>query len=163
MSKGQVFFSGDDQRSVIKLVGEIRLTLCVPVEKALARVGEGEVAIDLTQTSTIDSTVLGLLAKLAITRMDNQRSAPTLASSSLDITRVLLSMGFEALFQMVDCAPPWHGEFEQFENELGSESLIYSQVLDAHKTLMGINDSNQQTFKALVESLEESEGANAPP
>jgi hypothetical protein len=58
--------------------------------------------IDLTETRSIDSTTLGLLAKLSILSRQKVGLLPTVVTTHEDITRLLQSMGFDQVFNIVD-------------------------------------------------------------
>ncbi len=76
MSTGRIQFAEQDGTFVLKFVGEVRLTLCSALDATIERIftalNFSAIVIDLTETRSIDSTTLGLLAKLSI--LSRQRS-----------------------------------------------------------------------------------------
>src|SRR3546814_17028097 len=70
MSTGRIQFAEQDGTFVLKFVGEVRLTLCSALDATIERIftalNFNAIVIDLTETRSIDSTTLGLLAKLSI-------------------------------------------------------------------------------------------------
>ena len=70
MSTGRIQFAEQDGTFVLKFIGEVRLTLCTAldttIEKIFTALNFSAIIIDLTETRSIDSTTLGLLAKLSI-------------------------------------------------------------------------------------------------
>ena len=68
MSTGRIQFAEMDGTFVLKFIGEIRLTLCsaldATIEKIFSSLNFSSIVIDLTESRSIDSTTLGLLAKL---------------------------------------------------------------------------------------------------
>ena len=70
MSTGRIQFAEMDGTFVLKFIGEIRLTLCsaldTTIEKIFSSRNFSSIVIDLTESRSIDSTTLGLLAKLSI-------------------------------------------------------------------------------------------------
>ena len=70
MSTGRIQFAEMDGTFVLKFIGEIRLTLCsaldATIEKIFSSLNFSSIVIDLTESRSIDSTTLGLLAKLSI-------------------------------------------------------------------------------------------------
>ena len=69
-SPGRIQFAEQDGTFVLKFIGEVRLTLCSAldstIEKIFSALNFSAIVIDLTETRSIDSTTLGLLAKLSI-------------------------------------------------------------------------------------------------
>src|SRR5690554_5461863 len=90
---------------VLKFIGEIRLNLCSTLDNLVETItGNPQfktVIIDLTETEIIDSTTLGLLAKIALAARKQSRFLPTLISTNPDITRIITSMGFDKIFIIV--------------------------------------------------------------
>jgi anti-anti-sigma regulatory factor len=70
MSSGKIQFAEQSGTFVLKFVGEVRLTLCSALDTTIERIftalNFSAIVIDLTETRSIDSTTLGLLAKLSI-------------------------------------------------------------------------------------------------
>ncbi|WP_252179242.1 STAS domain-containing protein [Endozoicomonas sp. 4G] len=161
MTTGKILFAKNNGTHVVKLVGEVRLTLCSSLEKMLNKPDFTSVIIDLTDADTIDSTSLGLLAKLSIQTKKNLGLVPVIISTKDDITRILLSVGFDRVFVIVR-------ELEGYENlNLDMQEIICEgnleqsaqarQVLDAHQVLMGMNKGNQKAFSELVKQLEQTQ------
>ena len=70
MSRGRILVAEDQGVYVIKLVGDVRMVLCASlnryIESIFQRGDAKEVLVDALLASGVDSTTLGLLAKLAI-------------------------------------------------------------------------------------------------
>ena len=159
MVSGKIQFAESEGTYVLKLIGEVRLTLCSSLETFLTMMfnepGFKSVIIDLSETDTIDSTSLGMLAKLSIQAKKRFNLVPVLVSPRPDITRILMSMGFERIFVIVQ---EKDSSSNQYMNELGcevgSEQSTQAQVLDAHRVLMSLNEDNRKAFNDLVKQLE---------
>ncbi|MBP0049480.1 STAS domain-containing protein [Marinobacterium sp. AK62] len=158
MSDGAIYYACRDGHYVLKFFGDVRLTLCSTIERHLDSVLERDnitdSLVDLTETDNIDSTSLGLIAKLAIKAEKKGMPKPTLVSTSEDITRVLLSMGFDQVFVLVPELPSDRCELKQVPFVQESEEEVRARILDAHKVLSELNDSNREAFKDLVATLE---------
>ncbi|WP_263078467.1 STAS domain-containing protein [Endozoicomonas sp. Mp262] len=167
MNPGKIQFAESEGTYLLKLLGEVRLTLCPTLEAFLDRVlnepGFGCIIIDLSETDTIDSTSLGLLAKLSIRVNQKLGQTPILISPQGDITKILLSMGFEKVFIIVqtlkDPIPVVMKEIP-CEGTSSNEQATHAQVLDAHRVLMNLSDENRQAFSELVKQLEQYGGIN---
>ena len=94
------------------------------------------VLIDLTETDGIDSTSLGLLAKISVRMKQRHQQLPTIISTNDDITRILLSMGFDRVFILIQEAVSGQSELQELDVLQESEEQVRSCVLDAHRTLM---------------------------
>lgn len=158
MSTGKIQFAEQDGTFVLKFVGEVRLTLCSALDATIERIfgahNFSSILIDLTETSSIDSTTLGLLAKLSILSRQKVGLLPALVSTNPDITRLLESMGFEQVFNMVGTPMPCPECLRELPAQELSEDQVKIKVLEAHRILMGLNEHNREAFSDLVTALE---------
>jgi Anti-anti-sigma regulatory factor (antagonist of anti-sigma factor) len=158
MSTGKIQFAEQNGTFVLKFVGEVRLTLCSALDATIERIfgahNFSSIIIDLTETSSIDSTTLGLLAKLSILSRQKIGLLPTLVSTNADISRLLESMGFEQVFNMVGTPLPCPECLRDLPAQDLSEELVKAKVLEAHRILMGLNEHNREAFSDLVTALE---------
>ncbi|MDE0008066.1 MAG: STAS domain-containing protein [Gammaproteobacteria bacterium] len=160
MTVGRIFAANRDGAYVMKFVGDVRLNLCIAVDEFLDRMFNDpefrSVLVDLSTTEGIDSTSLGMLAKLSNRTRESERPTPVLVSTNPDITRLLLTMGFDDVFQIIEEPLEHESQLGELPGaELGAEDLR-SRVLEAHRTLMGMNEHNRLEFKDLVATLEAS-------
>lgn len=143
---------------VLKFIGEIRLNLCSTLDSIIdTMVNDPDfrtAVVDLTETDVIDSTTLGLLAKIAMAAYDRSQFLPTLISTNPDVTRIVRSMGFEKIFIIVSEPATRVEQLEEIPVLKASEQQVREQVLDAHKVLMSLNQRNREEFKNLVRALE---------
>jgi len=155
---GRILVGHHDGVYVILFEGDVRLTLCTAVDEYMDKMfrdpGFRSVVVDLSRTESIDSTSLGLLAKLSIQSQKRFNFRPTLVSTRRDVTRILFSMGFDDVFNIVE-EPLEHteqlGELPPVEAD---QEHVRQRVLDAHRVLMSMNDTNRETFHDLVATLE---------
>lgn len=143
---------------VLKFIGEIRLNLCSTLDNLVESITSDPafktVVIDLTETEVIDSTTLGLLAKIAMAANKQSHFLPTLISTNPDITRIITSMGFDRIFIIVREPASRIEELEEIPVLRASEKEVRDKVLDAHRVLMGLNSRNRDEFHNLVRALE---------
>ena len=70
MQAGQILVADHNGISVIKMIGDVRLTLCISFDKFIEEMYQAEnfrtVLFDLSEAEAIDSTTLGLMAKISI-------------------------------------------------------------------------------------------------
>ena len=143
---------------VLKFVGEVRLNLCSTLDQIIEdMVSNPEfrtVVVDLTQTEVIDSTTLGLLAKIAMASEERSHFLPTLITTNPDVTRIIQSMGFDRIFLILREPATEPDELEEIPVMKASEQEVRDKVLDAHRVLMSLNNSNHEEFRNLVRALE---------
>ena len=86
MKEGSIFSACVDGRYILKFVGDVRLTLCATldchIEESLASIDAQEILVDLTEAEGIDSTSLGLIAKLSIKAYALSLPKPTVVSTN---------------------------------------------------------------------------------
>ena len=160
MSDGKIQFAEYNETFVLKCVGDVRLTFCSAlnetIEKILKTNSFKSIVIDLTEVISIDSTTLGLLAKLSILSKRKFGMLPTLASTNPDVSRVLDSMGFNQVFNVVHTPAPCPECLDDLPEQDQSEAVVKERVLEAHQILMSLNQSNRDAFRDLVSALESS-------
>jgi hypothetical protein len=117
--------------------------------------GFQSVVVDLAQTESIDSTSLGLLAKLSIQASRRFGYRPTLVSPQTDITRILRTMGLDDVFNVVEVPLQHQEQLEELACCAASEEEVRNRVLEAHHILMDMNDGNRAAFQDLVATLEQ--------
>ncbi|RZI78796.1 MAG: anti-anti-sigma factor, partial [Pseudomonas sp.] len=81
---------------------------------------------------------------------------PTVVTTNPDISRLLQSMGFDQVFNIVGRPIPCPECLTDLPSQDQSEEVVRSKVLEAHRILMGLNDSNREAFHDLVSALERS-------
>ena len=142
---------------VLKFSGDIRVGLCGSLDAFCERMLDAadfrSVIVDLAETLAIDSTALGCLARLSLAVQRIQAKIPTLICRSSDIERVLLNMGFDDVFAIVAEANVQDVELVDIPPVVEQEAR--QRVIEAHKVLMSLNDSNRAAFKSLVDALEQ--------
>lgn len=144
---------------VLKLRGDVRVPICTSLETfiedhLLQDKRLRAVMIDLTETDSIDSTALGLLAKIAVALRELNLGKPIILCLSSDINRILASMGFDEVFRILQTTAALRDRLDELPDEVLSEAEVTQCVIDAHRTLMSLSESNQQTFRSLVDALE---------
>lgn len=158
MLAARILYAVHDGTYVIKFVGDVRVPLCACLEGFLERMFADttlrSVLIDLTETDGIDSTALGLIAKIAVALKERLQRKPVILSTNADVTRILLSMGFDRVFVMMEKSPEGDELLDELPMVEPSHNDLARNVLEAHRVLMGLNEKNRATFRDLVEALE---------
>ncbi len=70
ISQGKILFTEQDETYVMKFLGDVRVTLGPAISNFVSHIGTcrnyKSMVVDLTETTAIDSTSLGMLAKISI-------------------------------------------------------------------------------------------------
>lgn len=159
MRPGQILVADHGGVYVIKMVGDVRLTLCISFDQFIDTMFSQndfcEVMFDLSEAEAIDSTTLGLMAKIALQGREQKDITPVVFSNNESINRLLYTMGFQEIFTIVnDLEAPVTPE-KPLEPDVPEEQQVKEKVIEAHKILMGLNRENRETFRNLVKMLEE--------
>lgn len=158
MSSGQILVAEHRGTYVIRLLGDVRLTLCISFDQFIDSMFSEQnklhaVLFDLREAEGIDSTTLGLMAKISIGARARGLTNPVVITSNASIRRLLMSMGFDDIFDIVSNASvPFDGS-EPLPEDLSDEEEVRARVLEAHQILMDLNQPNKIKFLELVETL----------
>ena len=158
---GNIRYASHQGTYVLCLKGDLRVTLCMALDQLIRQIFTDSqlkgVFLDLTEAEAIDSTTLGLIAKIAVNSQQQLNRRPTLLSTNPDISRLLDSMGFDQVFHLLDApptVPPVEATCSLPHEEAPNEQQLLQTVLQAHRTLMDLNEHNHNTFTDLVSALE---------
>jgi len=154
---GKILFAEKEGVFALKFLGDVRIACGPTISNFLDDIGGcrafRSVIIDLTEAECIDSTSLGMLAKIAIYTRSKFDRKPTIVSDSEDIDRILKSVGFAAIFTIITECPDC-GKLGEMPEQVLPESQLRDEVLEAHRILMDLNENNRHQFKDLVMALE---------
>ncbi|MFT4020202.1 MAG: anti-anti-sigma factor GigB [Acinetobacter sp.] len=157
MSTGHVEYTSLDGTHFFKIIGEVRAQSCISLDKLLSKIEQQNnvigAVVDLTQTTFIDSTVLGILAKLGLKLKQKHGIQAVMLSTNPDITTLANSMGLGQVFVILDCGDSVMCQPLANEDHVSHQAMLKT-VLDAHRTLMKLNANNQNIFEPLVKQLE---------
>lgn len=153
---GRVLYAEHEGTCVLRFQGPIRYTMAPSVDaflnELLARRAPRTICADLSEIDSIDSTGIGLLAKIAIAQRRAGESKPLLFSPKRDINEVLSSVCLDDAFQLVDHAPDADALATLAVTE-PSEQALRRTILEAHRLLSTLSESNRAMFKDVVEGL----------
>ena len=158
MQSGKIYYADEAQACVLKLVGDIRYTMGCSldglVDQQLAREDLEVVFIDLSEATGIDSTSLGLLAKIANIMRSRGKDEVIIISPNPDINEILNSMGFDEIFTICEGndACPCASTPVPVTNP--NKDKMAQTVLDAHRRLCDLNEKNRAAFAGVIGALE---------
>jgi len=161
MSMGHIEYAGLNGTHVFKLVGQVRAPSCCSLDHLLDKLHQlpevTGVVVDLTDAEFMDSTALGVVAKLGLKIRDLYQIQPILLSTNTDLTTLANSMGLGQVFTLLNCRNTTACCLESLPETATTQDEMLHTVLDAHRTLISLNDSNRAMFEPLVKQLEREE------
>jgi anti-anti-sigma regulatory factor len=157
MSSGKILAADYKHMAMLKFVGDVRVLMSSTLDSycqgLYRRAVLDAMVVDLSDTTGIDSTALGLLAKMAIQLRNRFNVIPTIVSPNPDITRILRSMSFDLIFNIVASRNNADTKYQELKQQRESEDSVREKVIDAHLTLMTLSEENRLEFQDLVQSL----------
>lgn len=152
METGEVFLSDKDGIQYIRVKGNASF-VCAPPLRELAKKLAAEpfagLKIDLAECTWMDSTFMGMLAMLGLNA--KKKGAPAeIYNASEQNEKLLGGLGLKKVFEFKDGAFMADNDAPAASNETSPEGRARN-VLDAHQTLMDIDEGNVQKFEKVVE------------
>ncbi len=165
IEEGRIKAAFDSGVFVLKLIGDVRLTLCATLDTQAQRLAQTPglcaVMIDLREATNVDSTALGFLAKVAMAVKNRLEQPPTIIVDNPDVRQMLDVMGFCRFFTLLAAplSPGLADAVEDLPEVQADENGLRERILEAHRILMHMNEHNREQFQPLVEMLEAQETA----
>lgn len=154
----RILYAQKDGNYYLRFVGDVRVTFCTTLNTYLEQLFKADdirsVAVDLRTAAAVDSTTLGLLAKLAlyVNRVANLK--PLLIVEDESMIRLIQSMGLDEIFSLAEGFPDQAGSLQELELSHADTESARGKVIEAHRTLMKLNNRNMDAFSDLVKRLE---------
>ncbi len=149
-----IHISKTDTCWILGFNGDVRLSLCTTLDDLIEGIFDqipSQLMVDLSTAQNIDSTCLGLLAKLAMRYQVETQRLPQLLCPDGDLSDLIESLGLETLFESVDALPVIDAQALPLKTcDAQSASPL---VLQAHETLAELNQANQAQFQGLISAL----------
>ena len=157
MSANHIEFASHQDVIMLKLVGEIRASQCTSLETLLSVLKAKNMTgmtVNLSETTFLDSTTLGTLAKLGLLARQKSGVQPVMFSTDTDVTTLVQSMGLGNIYLILNCrAMP--ACLSTLPQQYPDQREMLEMVLEAHRTLSALSNENQQRFASLVSQLEQ--------
>ncbi|MCG6657256.1 STAS domain-containing protein [Halomonas campisalis] len=164
IDEGRVKAAFDSGVFVLKLCGDVRLTLCATLDNQAEQLSETPglkaLIIDLREATNVDSTALGFLAKVAMAVRGKIEHKPTIVADNPDVQRMLEVMGFAQFFTLVEAPFTEACQLCDLPEVPADMEQTRRRILEAHRILMRMNEHNREEFQPLVAMLEAQEAAS---
>jgi anti-anti-sigma factor len=136
------------------------------VERTLSQDGSDTVILDLRGVEFVDSTSLGLMARVGRTTLERRGRRAVIVCSDPDVRACLRSAAFDVLFVLTEEWPLDH-EIALMELPLGPARELSARslgrvMLDAHRELASLSPRNEHVFGDVITALEAEQRASTP-
>lgn len=156
--EGKYLFARHDTCLFFKLTGKLKYTFSSGFDTFLETLIEEDdftcAVFDLTEAEYLDSTNLGLIAKIGEHLLNNYNSRLTIISDSEDINEVLRRVGFDDYFIIIDDTSRMEDQLEEVPFLEQDEIETARVVLKAHKHLIDLDDRNEKPFQNVITLIE---------
>ncbi len=161
IQRPRAFLGRAEHTLILSLKGSIRYATAQALKEFLERTRETSAQdttiLDLRELELIDSTGMGLLARLGRDSLERGRRS-VIVCSNQDVLMCLHSAAFDTLFLMLEDwpldTPVELAEIPMGEAELVPD-LLGHIMLDAHRDLASLSEQNQLSFGPVVATLED--------
>ena len=158
MSAGKILVSDNQGNYLLKFLGDVRVTLCGSLNRHMETIFGShdvkKVVVDMLEAEGLDSTTLGLMAKLGMYCRKEYGINVQVFCQNQSILRTLDCMGFDEIFDIIHEVPAIDAELHSIESVSSEVDEIRRQVVEAHKLLMELNPDNSKEFTDLIRALE---------
>jgi anti-anti-sigma factor len=159
VSQGQILISDKADDYLIKLVGDVRLTLSGSLNRYMdvlfGNNNVKSVVVDMLDAKAVDSTTLGLIAKLGLHCREYYQMNVKLFCQNPSIIRTLECMSFDEIIDIFQQSPnEFDAELRCLDAVTSEVDEVRQQVLEAHKLLVKLNPKNKAEFTDLINALE---------
>jgi anti-anti-sigma factor len=158
VSAGKILVSDEEGNYLLKFIGDVRVTLCGSLNRHMETIfGSHDVKnviVDMLEAEGLDSTTLGLMAKLGLYCRKEYGINVRVFCQNPSILRTLDCMGFEDIFDIIQEVPNINVKLHSIESVNPEVNEIRRQVVEAHKLLMQLNPDNSKEFTDLIRALE---------
>ena len=158
MSVGKILVSDEQGNYLLKLIGDVRVTLCGSLNQHMETIFGSQdvnnVIVDMLEAEGLDSTTLGLMAKLGLHCRKEYGINVQVFCQNPSILRTLDCMGLDEIFDIIQEVPTINAELHSIEPVSPEVDEIRRQVVEAHRLLMELNPDNSKEFTDLIRALE---------
>ena len=156
--EGAIYSSTVGSIEYIRFVGVIRYSQCAGLESYINQMFKNPMfsglAIDLEQAEMLDSTALGLLAKLSIEFKKISTDKPTIFIQTGELAHILKRVCFDQVFNIVSKPKESNGiDYVELASVSQDEKQVLKSVVEAHRNLAQISDANKSYFTDITKAI----------
>ena len=159
MINGQVSYAAQAGVYVLRYSGAVNYTLAPGLERFFQHlIHRGSVSglvFDLSAAESLDSTNLGLMARINEQVLETGGANSVIISGNEDIDAVLCSMGFDQTFDLSPAGSNGPDACaELIAAEAPSATELRRTMLEAHRALVRLSEAGRLEFESVVACLE---------
>ncbi len=160
MNDAEYLIAERSGRIFIKIVGNARYTNSAEfgnfvLNDLLKKSHSEEVLLDLSETKFMDSTVMGLIARLAGYSISKFQAKLKVKSQNKVINDLLYNTGFNDYILIIDDIDEQN--YKGLNCSDNHDNSLEKLILEAHKALSEMNEINRKEFKTVIEMLSKSQ------
>ena len=158
MSSGETIISGSGDRYVVKVTGRATFECVAPLRALAKQLDTAEfkqIDIDLADCQGMDSTYMGIMAMLAL-RSKKINASISVYNADASNRNLLCGLGLKRLFQFKEGTVETGAAASPDNAAAGpADQLTHANtVLEAHKTLMDVDQENVAKFEKVVDFVQ---------
>lgn len=159
LDEGEVLYAHHGNDWVLRIQGPLRYTNSHAMDRFVDRLFADEhpasVCVDLNATTAIDSTGIGLLAKIANGMERAGQARPVLFCAAPEITELLTSVCLDDLCRIVAGPAPEGAEkgTRPIPAASPTEHELARTISDAHRLLCELSEGNRAQFQSVVDAF----------
>lgn len=155
MNKGEYLYRREGARLFLKLKGNLKFTGSFGFDRLVDTMVDKDldnVLLDLNDASYIDSTNLGIIARIA-EELRTRDKRLTILSSNEDVNDILSSVGFDKVALILKKEEELSG-LQEIETLKLRDREMAESMIRAHKSLISLYHANKEVFQDVVELME---------
>lgn len=155
---GSILAASVDGIEYIKFVGTVRYSHCggleTHIDKLFANQDVSEVVIDLEKAEILDSTALGLLARVAIEFKKLSDRKPVIFLTEGELTNIIKRVCFDQVFDLVfDREGHSLENMEELVSQPQNEEQVLKRVVEAHRNLARLSKENESLYTDITSAI----------
>ena len=157
MQRATLSITGEGGVYAVKASGRATFECAGPLRELAKKLGEEQFTVldvDLAECQGMDSTFMGILAMLGLRARKIGASMNIVNANELNRS-LLYGLGLKKLFNYTQGAVAASSASAVASSGENSKMESAQTVLDAHKTLMEVDDENKKKFGAVVQMVQQ--------
>ena len=142
----------------LKLIGDVRYPAAPAIDRAVGKLMTANefdsFVVDLREVGHVDSTILGLVARVGGVTLRRYGRRAVIACVDEDMLTGLRAVGFDTVFVVVAKPPDEPEHFEPVECAETSGEELAATMISAHRELMGMSEQMRRELEPSVTMLE---------
>jgi anti-anti-sigma regulatory factor len=156
---GAILTTRDGSTEYIKFIGTVRYSHCAGLESHINQLFNkndfNNIVVDLEQAEILDSTALGLLARVAIELEKSAGLRPVIFLKRGELSNVLKRVCFDQVFTIIlDDNIKSSIDFKELPTQSEGEKQVLQRVVDAHRNLAKLDKKNEQLYQDITDALQ---------